>query len=153
MGLWPSAHPGVDATEGLIHNNRAMVARSKKEVEILGPGVKGSNVVTGVFLSKIPEPDYPLGTFGRRKYDEFTRMLYDGGKLTLVSVARASVAARFAEKLHVMALEGKYPTASDMTQLQRALDSLGIAEDAPPIASPGKTNKFAHSGFALRRKA
>jgi hypothetical protein len=107
-------------------------------------------IITGPWLKEIPEPILPLGEVGRKKYDEFTRQLFDQNKLTQVTQVQAEVAAAQFDKIFAIRSAGKQPSASDVTQLQRALDSLKIAEDAPKIANPGKQNKFAGAGFANR---
>ena len=107
-------------------------------------------IVTGPWLKQIPEPECPLGEVGRRKYDEFTRQLFDQNKLTSVTQMYAEIASGLFEKIHSLKAAGKHPTGSDVTQLQRALDALKIAEDAPKIANPGKQNKFASCGFSSR---
>lgn len=114
-----------------------------------------ANVVTGPWIiDKIPEPGFPLGDAGRKKYDELTRALHSQNKLTLVTQVRAELAARLYDKIYTLALEGKHPSASDTIQFQRALDALNIAEHAPPITNPGgKVNKFASCGFSNRTNA
>jgi hypothetical protein len=110
-----------------------------------------SRVITGPWLSEIPKSEFPLGDLGVKKYTELTQMLFDQNKLTLVTVMHAQVAAMQFEKISNMLKEGKHPSASDSTQLQRALAALRIAENAQKIASPGKKNKFHGSGFSNRR--
>lgn len=108
-------------------------------------------VVAGPWLSVIPEPEIPLKEVGRRKYDELTRLLLEQNKLTAVSCMQAELAARMHEKIAALVQDGKYPSASDVNQLQRALSALRVAEDAQPIGKTGgKVNKFAGLGFANR---
>lgn len=113
-----------------------------------------AKVVTGPWLDRIPEPTLPLGEVGRKKYEELARQLFDQSKLTLVTQMHAEVAAGQYEKIYALRTADKHPSASDITQLQRALDALKIAEDAPPINNPaGKKNKFTVCGFSNRVSA
>lgn len=112
-----------------------------------------AKVVSGPWLSEIPASELPLNKIGQRKYDELTRLLFDQGKLTTVTRMQAEIAARLWEKMADLQKKGRYPTASDTNQLQRAMQALRIAEDAQPIASPGGTqNRFALNGFSSRRR-
>ena len=113
-----------------------------------------SKVVTGPWLDRIPEPTLPLNEVGKKKYDDLTRQLFEQNKLTIVTQMHAEIAAGQYEKIHALRTAGKQPSASDVTQFQRALDALKIAEDAPTINNPaGKKNKFAACGFSNRAPA
>jgi hypothetical protein len=115
---------------------------------------KASKVVTGHWLPTIPPPTFPLNDVGKKKYDELTRILFAQNKLTIVTQMQAEMAARQFEKIYTITAAGKDPSASDMTELAKALGQLKIAEDAPPIANPeGRINKFASCGFSTRRNA
>lgn len=112
-----------------------------------------AQVISGPWLSSIPEPEYPLNDVGRKKYDDITRWLFDSNKLTTSTHTLASLAGLYHQKLSKMAGEDRAPTASDLTQYRGVIRDLRIAEDAKPIASPGQANKFSGSGFANRRSA
>lgn len=109
-----------------------------------------AKVVTGPWLDKIPLPTMPMGEVGQKKYDELTRQLFDQNKLTVVTQLHAETAATQYEKIHALRTAGKYPSASDVTQLNRALDALKIAENAPTLPNPDRVNKFARCGFSNR---
>lgn len=109
-----------------------------------------AQVVTGPWLDKIPEPPLPLSDVGRREYDTIIRAIYDQGRLTL-STARLTMLAAIAwEEICRLREAGKPVPYSRITQHERLLDKLRIAE-TPNIATPGnRPNKFAHHGFANR---
>jgi hypothetical protein len=126
-------------------------ARGLPEVDEAGERRRAEKVIAGPWLTKIPEPEIPLSEIGRKKYDELTRTLLEQNKLTQVTCMQAEIAARMHAKIAALAAKGKYPSASDFNQLQRALTALKIAEDAQPIGTAGgKVNKFAGLGFANR---
>lgn len=108
-------------------------------------------VVAGPWLSKIPEPDYPLNEVGRAKYDEWTKELFEQNKLTKVTVMKASALALLHQKLHRLASEGKEPSANDFAKFQSALKDLDIAANAAVTATPGQKNRFAGSGYSTSR--
>jgi hypothetical protein len=113
-----------------------------------------ARVLVGPWLDTIPEPTIPLGEVGRKKYDDLTRLLHGQHKLTLVTQMHAEMAARQFEKIYKLTVAGQDPTASDMTQLNRSLDALKVAENAPTISDPGgKPNEFAQCGWSNRRNA
>lgn len=111
-------------------------------------------VVAGPWLSSIPEPELPLNTVGRRKYDDLARALFDANKLTAITRMQAEQAAVLFQEQHRRLTEGKGVPASLSDKLQRALVALRIAEDAKPIANPaGERNKFARCGFSNKKTA
>lgn len=111
-------------------------------------------VVTGPWLSSIPEPELPLNEFGKKKYDELAHALFDQNKLTNVTRMLAEQAALLFQEQHRRLTANLPVTASLSDKLQRALAALKIAEDAAPITNPeGRINKFARSGFSNRRTA
>ncbi|MDP2619520.1 MAG: hypothetical protein Q8P46_05010 [Hyphomicrobiales bacterium] len=79
-----------------------------------------------VTAEKIPEPAFSLNEVGLAKYDELMRMLAARKKLTPLSSMHAELAARVYQKIHGLSLEGKDPSASDITQLHRALRATGV---------------------------
>lgn len=116
--------------------------------------IEASKVVAGPWLSEIPEPTFKLSDIGKKKYNELAQALFEQNKLTIVTVMQAEVAARLFDKIYTLSLEDKFPSASDTTQYQRAINALRIAENAKTIAKPGnKGNRFAGSGFSNRRNA
>lgn len=110
-----------------------------------------AKVVSGPWLSSIPDPELPLGETGKKKYDELTKALFDQNKLTAITRLLAEQAAMLFEQQYLRLSAGKPIPASLSDKLQRALSQLKIAEDAKPIANPeGKRNRFAGSGFSSR---
>jgi hypothetical protein len=113
-----------------------------------------AKVVTGPWLTSIPEPELPLNEVGRKKYDELTKVLFDANKLTAVTRMAAEQVAVLFQEQHARLSAGKSVPASLSDKLQRALSTLKIAEDAKPIENPeGKKNKFARCGFSSRLPA
>lgn len=110
-----------------------------------------AKVVSGPWLSEIPKPELPLNELGEKKYNELARILFDNNALTTITRMQAETAAMLFEKFDRLLRENKSPSASDLTQYQRALAALGIAENAPTIASPGAhQKKFSGFGFSAR---
>lgn len=107
----------------------------------------------GPWLSEIPKADFKLGETGQRYYDIITRELFEQNKLDHIRVMHANAAALLYDKFERLANEEKSPSASDMTQLQRALSALGVAKDAKKIAEPTQRNRFESCGFSNRRNA
>jgi hypothetical protein len=109
-------------------------------------------VVSGPWLSAIPEPVVTLKDIGRRFYDDITRQLLDQNKLTRLTQLAAERLAQSYERRVVLSEQGKYPTATDDAQFDRAMKALQIAENAPKITKPdAQQNRFARNGFSNRR--
>lgn len=110
-----------------------------------------AKVVTGPWLSAIPEPSLPLMGIARTKYDEITKALFDQNKLTMATVLTAEQYALQYGQQHARLSAGKPVSVSTTLMLERMLRDLRIAEEAPVIAKPGdKTNKFRRTGFSIR---
>lgn len=112
---------------------------------------KAAKIVSGPWLTKIPRPQIPLKPFGRKKYDYYTQLLFDQGKLTRVTCDQAEVVALLFQQLDEIAKRDEEPKASLYAQLQRGIAFLRVAEDAPTLAEPGKKNTFAACGFSNSR--
>lgn len=110
----------------------------------------GAKIIAGPWLSEIPEPDYPLNDTGRAKYDQWTKELFEQGKLTSVTVTQASALALLHQKIHRRAVEGKDVSAHDHAKFQSGLRDLNIAQHAKITAAPGK-NRWADIGFAGKK--
>jgi hypothetical protein len=110
-----------------------------------------AKIITGPWLSKIPEPSIPLNEIGKAKYDEFTKLLFEGNKLTLVTVGDVERYAVMHQQMHGRLSAGK----SVSQQLLNAMTSLSmrlkIAEDAPPLGNPNKKGRFEGVGFSNLR--
>jgi hypothetical protein len=110
-----------------------------------------AKVITGVFLSKIPEPKLPLGERGsirRDKYDELAQMLKDQGNLTSLTVDWAEIAAGAWGDMHDAMSKGK-PIPKHIYEAYKSItNKILIAEKVPNIGSPGKQNKFEGHGWS-----
>ena len=104
---------------------------------------------------EIPKSVFPLRTdAAQAEYDTLARTLFERGKLSLAAHrALSSYAAQF-DNITVASTTGKQVRASWFTQLDKARKELGLDEIDKPIASSASapTNKFAHVGFAGRRR-
>jgi hypothetical protein len=110
-----------------------------------------SKIVTGVFLSEIPEPTLPLGEKGsvrRNEYDRLAQMLYEQGNLTHITLRLAEVAANTYGQMHDALSTGKTVSKHLGDLYYRTIAKLEVLEKAPNIASPGKKNKFEGHGWA-----
>lgn len=114
---------------------------------------RAAKVLGGPWLNEIPKPELKLDEAGKAKYYELARMLLEQNKLTMISRMTAESAALMFQKINQLTEAGSVPSASDMTQYQRALSALGIAENAKPIATVHTVNKFEYSGFSARGDA
>lgn len=113
-----------------------------------------AKVVTGPWLSSIPEPNLPLTGIALQKYNEITKTLFDQNKLTMATVLTAEQYALQYGQQHARLTAGKPVSASTTLMLERMLRDLRIAEEAPVLASPGaKANKFRRTGFSIRAVA
>ena len=108
-------------------------------------------VIIGPWLSEIPQPELPLGEFGRKTYDDLTKMLFEQNKLTQVTCMLVEQVAALRQKQMNMMAAGKDPPVSLSNKISGLLANLRIAENAPTIASPGQKNRFAGSGFSNQR--
>lgn len=112
-----------------------------------------AKVITGVFLSKIPEPELPLGEVARKKYFELAQMLFDNNTLTSVSCMLCQSTAMIWEKIYRIAESGKTVPASVMHQFNQMMRDLKVAENAPAIANPNQKSRFEGSGFSNSRSS
>lgn len=142
MGFRPTISDEEKKRRGTFRDNWSEAAVAERHA---------AKVVTGPWLETIPNPVIPLGKVGLDKYRELATILHSQNKLTTVTQMQAEIAARQFDKVYSVTVAGGNPSASDITQLQRALDSLRIAENAAPITNPeGRVNKFTGAGFANR---
>ncbi|WP_370677628.1 hypothetical protein [Pleomorphomonas sp. PLEO] len=113
-----------------------------------------AKVVTGPWLSSIPEPNLPLDGIARQKYDEITKTLFDQNKLTMATVLTAEQYALQYGQQFSRLTAGKSVSVSTTLMLERMLRDLRIAEEAPVLASPGeRSNRFRRTGFSIRAVA
>lgn len=108
----------------------------------------GANVITGVFLSRIPEPTIPLNDDGLAKYDEYTKLLFDQNKLTVVTCGDCERYAVMHQQMCARLSAGKNVPMDLIKRMDAISIRLRIAENAPTIASPGAKNRFEGAGFS-----
>lgn len=148
-GRGSGGHNGLSDEE----KRRRGTFRADRSEEARGDAA-AANVVTGPWLTSIPEPELPLNEHGRRKYKELTEVLFSANKLTAITRMAAEQVAVLFQEQHSRLSAGKSVPASLSDKLQRALSTLKIAEDARPIDNPeGRKNKFARCGFSSRLPA
>ena len=109
---------------------------------------RAATVVVGPWLASIPEPTIPLTAVGRAKYDELTKLLFDGNKLTKVTCSDCERMAVMHQQMHERLTAGKSVPMELIKRMDSISVRLRIAEDAAPLASPGAKNKFASIGTA-----
>lgn len=105
-------------------------------------------VITGPWLLDVPKPTLPLNEVGRAKYDEYTKLLLDGGKLTRVVCDDIERYAVMHQQMDARLKAGKTVSMDLLKQMNSIAVRLRIADNAPTIASPGARNKFASIGTA-----
>lgn len=108
-------------------------------------------VITGPWLTSIPEPTLPLNEVGRAKYNDITKILFQGNKLTAVTCMDCEVLALHWQSVEAKIAAGKAPSTDSLKQIASITARLRIAEDAPAIANPNQKNRFAGSGFSNSR--
>jgi hypothetical protein len=103
---------------------------------------------------EIPRPTVPLGQTGQAEYDTLSRVLFDAGRLTLLTQRSIEALAVAKDAITMLHASGKPASARILEQMNRALGDLRLADVDPTITprEPEK-NRFARSGFAARRWA
>lgn len=146
MGGLGSGRRGLSDEEkrqrGTFRADHSEEARAAKAAE---------KVVTGPWLTKIPEPEMPLNSAGRAKYDELTKLLFEQNKLTKVTCMECELVALHWQNIQDRIAKGKAPSSDALKQVASITARLRIAENAPAIANPNEKSRFAGSGFANRR--
>lgn len=112
-----------------------------------------AKVITGPWLTKIPEPTIPLNEIGRAKYDEFTKLLFDGNKLTTVTCGDCERYAVMHQQMHARLAKGEMVPQQLLNAMNSISVRLRIAENAAPIANPNEKKRFAGAGFSNRRSS
>ena len=107
-----------------------------------------AKVITGPWLTAIPEPSLPLNEAGRAKYDELANLLFQGNKLTKVTCMDCEVVALHWQNVQAKVAAGLPPSTDTLKQIASITARLKIAEEAAPIANPAQRNKFASIGTA-----
>lgn len=108
-------------------------------------------VITGPWLTSIPEPTIPLNAVGKAKYDEITALLFAGNKLTKVTCGDCERYSVMHQQMHERLTAGKAVSMDLIKRMDAISVRLRIAEDAPAIANPNQKNRFAGSGFSNSR--
>lgn len=111
----------------------------------------GARVITGVFLSKIPEPSLPLNKDGRGQYDKLTKLLFEQNKLTEVTCGDCERMAVMHQQMVDRLNNGKNVPVDLIKRMDAISVRLRIAENATTIATPGAKNRFEGSGFSNTR--
>lgn len=124
--------------------------RADQSAEALDKKI-ASKIITGVFISKIPEPSMPLGKRGDLRYDkymELAQLMMDQGNLTTITVDWAQVAAAAWGDMHDALAKGKQIPKHTMETYKSITNKILIAEKAPNIGTPAKQNKFEGHGWS-----
>jgi hypothetical protein len=103
----------------------------------------------------IPKCIFPLLTdAAKQAYDDVVRGKYDAGKLTIGLLHDISSYALQIDNIARAALTGQQPRGSWGVQLDRARQKLDLDDNRTVIAAPSDApiNRFAHTGFASRRR-
>ncbi len=131
-----------------------MAPRSKPSA--VGAPVGGdTSVVAHPSFREIPKSLFPLRTdAAQTEYDTLARTLFERGRLTLATHRALSSYAMQFDTITAAAANDKQIRGSWFNQLDKARKELGLDEIDKPIASSASapTNKFAHVGFAGRRR-
>jgi hypothetical protein len=103
---------------------------------------------------EIPPATIPLSRAGQAEYDILARTLFDAGRLTLLTQRSIEALALAKDVVAQRHAEGKPIPASAVTQMNRAIGELKLADVDPSVTPHApKANKFAWHGFAARRFA
>lgn len=108
-------------------------------------------IVIGPWLSKIPEPTIPLTAVGRSYFDQYTKLLFEQQKLTVVTFGDCEMLAVMRQQMHERLKQGKSVSMDLIKRIDSISARLRIADEAPSIADPGKKNRFEGSGFSNSR--
>lgn len=103
----------------------------------------------------IPRCIFPLLTEeAQRAYDDVVRGKYESGKLTTGLLHDISSYALQVDNIARAAKTGQQPRGSWSTQLDRARQKIDLDDNRTVIAAPedAPINRFAHTGFATRRR-
>ncbi len=104
---------------------------------------------------EIPKCLFPLqAEEAKAEYDTLARAMFEAGRLTLDKHRALSSYAMQFDMIMRTGVEGKAIPAYAFANLDRTRNSLGLDQLEQPIAAPASApvNKFAHTGFAHRRR-
>ena len=103
---------------------------------------------------EIPQPTLPLGIVGQAEYDTLSRVLFDAGRLTLLTQRSIEALAISKDTIAALHTAGKPVPARILEQMNRALGDLRLADvDASLTPHNPAENKVRWNGFAARRQA
>ena len=108
-------------------------------------------IITGPWISKVPEPDFPLDKIARAKYQELATMLLENGTLTAISAMQCAQVAILLQNQRNLLSTGKIPPVSLSSKVSGLMAQLRISENAKPIGEKPKKNRFDGSGFSNSR--
>lgn len=132
-----------------------MAPRAKSGPAPAVPPAAVAGVVPHPAFREIPKSLFPLRTTeAQAEYDTLARTLFERGRLTLGAHRALSSYAMQFDTITAAAQSGKQVRGSWFAQLDKARKELGLDDIDKPIASSASapTNKYAHVGFAGRRR-
>ena len=124
-------------------------------VERAQAGQGDLNVLAHPSFREIPKCLFALRSKeAKAEYDTLARAMFEAGRLTLDKHRALSSYAMQFDILTRTGVEGKAIPAYAFTHLDKTRNSLGLDQLEQPIAAPASApvNKFAHTGFANRRR-
>ncbi|GJD59608.1 hypothetical protein [Methylobacterium dankookense] len=111
------------------------------------------NIYAGPGFRDVPDPEYPLGDFGQRKYFELAGRLLAEGKLSRAMRDTAEQVAILSEIQHQRMACGERVPAYLTRDISRHLAMLKLAEDTTPIGgnvgARAQENPFRFCGALL----
>lgn len=113
-----------------------------------------AKVIAFPSLLEIPKCSFPLDAEGQRLYDELARVLFEQGRLTVLSHQEISALAGGMSAEREKVAKGKAPSAIAFIRFLERIDKLQRAAVDRAYAgssTDGRANKFQNSGFAARR--
>ena len=129
---------------GTFRPSRSNAAKDRRLAE---------NIFAGPGFQDVPDPEYPLGNFGQRKYFELCGRLLNEGKLCAGTRATAEQVAILMESQRADMASGKRVPAYLTREISKQLALLRLAEDLTPIGGnvsvQQKPNRFAACGAIL----
>lgn len=110
-----------------------------------------AKIITGPWLTSIPEPQMPFGKIGMAKYREFADLLLKGNKLTKVTCDDCERYAILWEQMHELKSAKKKIPMQMINRMDALAVRLRVAENAPAIADPNEKSRFSGAGFSNSR--
>jgi hypothetical protein len=123
------------------HSSEAQQARAEQKI------------ITGPWISKVPDPEMPLNEKGKEKYLSLATKLLEMGTLTEFSAMQCEQVAILFQSQMAMMQAGKIPPVSLSGKITGLLAQLRISENATPIGKPPERNKFEGAGFSNSRSS